>query len=94
MIRSWYSADIGTFCSGTTHIGLRCRTVRESAAAASWGISWTPLEPVPMMATRLPLTSSPDSGHCDECDEAAGEGIHTLYLRHVGRERKPTAGMR
>ena len=42
---------------------MRWKTVRSAASrAASW-ITWTPLAPVPMTATRLPRRSTPSCGH-------------------------------
>ena len=41
---------------------VRWKTYRCSACLATCGISWMPVEPVPMTPTRLPASSTPSSG--------------------------------
>ena len=73
--RCWYqpsgrlrnhSGSVGEFSRGAICVGVRWKTTSDSAYSASWGITWTPVAPVPMMATRLsrslsrfPLLSPP-----------------------------------
>ena len=49
--------------AGTVYCGVRWNTVRWPACLAITGIDCTPLEPVPMTPTRLPVKSTPSWGH-------------------------------
>ena len=48
--------------AGTVYCGVRWKTVRWPACLAITGIDCTPLEPVPMTPTRLPVKSTPSWG--------------------------------
>ena len=43
--------------------GVRWKTVRWRACRAMTGMAWIPVDPVPMMPTRLPVKSTPSCGH-------------------------------
>ena len=49
---------IGALLSGVHQLAVRWYTVREATWSAMAGISCTPLDPVPMTATRLPAKST------------------------------------
>ena len=49
--------------AGTLWLGVRWKTISCSACSAISGMDWMPDEPVPMTATRLPVKSTPPSGH-------------------------------
>src|ERR1700685_1330662 len=54
---------IGRLLSGVAQLGVRWYTVSEATSGATIGMTWTPLDPVPMTATRLPLKSTGVFGH-------------------------------
>ena len=57
------SAVIGALLSGVHQLAVRWYTVSEATSSAMAGISCTPLDPVPMTATRLPAKSTGVAGH-------------------------------
>ena len=46
--------------------GERWNTYKWPAVCATTGMIWMPVEPVPITPTRLPDTSTPPSGQCEE----------------------------
>ena len=54
---------IGALLSGVHQLAVRWYTVREATSSAMAGMTCTPLEPVPMTATRLPAKSTGVAGH-------------------------------
>ena len=61
--RACSSGVIGALLSGVHQLGVRWYTVREATSSAIVGISCTPLDPVPITATRLPAKSTGVAGH-------------------------------
>ncbi len=57
------AAEIGALFSGVHQFGVRWYTVSDATSPAIAGISCTPLEPVPMTATRRPAKSTGVGGH-------------------------------
>ena len=57
------SGVIGRLLSGVAQFGVRWYTVSEATSGAMIGMTCTPLDPVPMTATRLPLKSTSVFGH-------------------------------
>ena len=57
------SAVIGALLSGVHQLAVRWYTVSEATSSAMAGITCTPLDPVPMTATRLPAKSTGVAGH-------------------------------
>ena len=49
---------IGWLFSGVAQVALRWYITSDSTSPAIAGPIWTPVEPVPMTATRLPLKST------------------------------------
>ncbi len=62
-IHSVLSAGMGALLIGVHQFGVRWKTVRCAASRATNGMIWTPLEPVPITATRLPSNDTSRSGH-------------------------------
>src|SRR5437667_2894942 len=58
------SGVIGALLSGVHQLAVRWYTVRDATSPAIYGMSWTPLDPVPTTATRLPSKSTGVVGHC------------------------------
>ena len=56
------SAVIGRLLSGVHQLAVRWYTVSDAASSATTGMICTPLEPVPMTATRLPAKSTGVAG--------------------------------
>ena len=54
---------IGALLSGVHQLALRWYTVSDATSPEIEGISCTPLDPVPMTATRLPANSTGVDGH-------------------------------
>ena len=50
------------FRAGTAYCAVRWKTKRRLASFATWGISCTPVEPVPITPTRLFAKSTPSAG--------------------------------
>ena len=61
--RACSSGEIGALFSGVHQLAVRSYTVREATVSTTAGITWTPLEPVPMTATRMPVKSTGSDGH-------------------------------
>ena len=63
--RSWACSAslIGSLFSGVHQFAVRWYTVREATSSAMAGTTWTPLDPVPITATRLPARSTGSIGH-------------------------------
>ena len=78
---------------GVTQIGVRWNTVRCSARFASFGISWTAVAPVPMIATRLPSRSAVSS-HWAVCRTVPAKSPTPSMSGSFGWERKPVAVIR
>ena len=57
------SGVIGALLSGVHQLAVRWYTVSEAASPAMTGMICTPLDPVPMTATRLPVKSTGVVGH-------------------------------
>src|SRR5262249_51525068 len=57
------SEVIGPLLSGVHQLGLRWYTASDPTSFAIDWISWTPLDPVPTTATRLPAKSTGVVGH-------------------------------
>ncbi len=57
------SGVIGALLSGVHQLAVRWYTVKDAASPAMAGITWTPLDPVPMTATRFPAKSTGWVGH-------------------------------
>ena len=75
--RASSSALYGRSGFGTIHGGVRWNTVSCAAISAISGTTCTPLAPVPITATRLPVRSTVAS-HCAVCISVAGEVGETL----------------
>ena len=94
--RSWAcsSGVIGRLLSGVHQLAERWYTVREATWPAMAGITCTPLDPVPMTATRLPAKSTGVVGHrpvwCDSPRKSSRPGTSGKY----GTERTPVAATR
>ena len=56
------SGVIGALFSGVHQLAVRWYTVSDATSPAMHGISWTPLDPVPTTATRLPAKSTGVAG--------------------------------
>ena len=54
---------IGALLSGVHQLAVRWYTTREATVSAMEGMICTPLDPVPMTATRWPAKSTGDCGH-------------------------------
>ncbi len=52
----------GRWCAGNEKFGVRWKTVSSLACCAMTGMDWTPLEPVPITPTRMPVKSTPSWG--------------------------------
>ena len=57
------SGVIGALLSGVHQLAVRWYTVSEATSSAMAGMTCTPLDPVPMTATRLPVKSTGVVGH-------------------------------
>ncbi|MFN8022760.1 MAG: hypothetical protein U0Q03_14625 [Acidimicrobiales bacterium] len=61
-MRASRSGSAGPFHAGTEKLGVRWNTVTCDACWAISGVDWIDDEPVPMIATRLPVKSTPSCG--------------------------------
>ena len=88
------SGVIGALLSGVHQLAVRWYTVSDATSPAIAGISCTPLDPVPMTATRLPAKSTGVAGHspvwCDSPRKSSRPGTSGKY----GTESTPVAATR
>ena len=85
------SAVMGALFSGVHQFGERCSTVREAAVSAMTGMICTPLDPVPMTATRLPVKSTGVSGHSPVWYDSPSNSSRPGMSGKYGMERTPVA---
>jgi hypothetical protein len=82
---------IGALFSGVHQLAERWYTVNAAACSAMTGMICTPLDPVPITATRLPVKSTGVAGHspvwCDSPSKSSRPGTSGKY----GTERTPVA---
>ena len=88
------SGVIGALLSGVHQLAVRWYTVSDATSSAMDGISCTPLDPVPMTATRLPAKSTGVAGHspvwCDSPRKSSRPGTSGKY----GTDSTPVAATR
>ena len=77
------SGVIGALLSGVHQLAVRWYTVSEATSPAMAGISCTPLDPVPMTATRLPAKSTGVAGHRPGVVRLAAEVLASGHVREV-----------
>ncbi len=84
---------IGVLLSGVHQLAVRWNTVNDATSSAMAGTTCTPLEDVPITATRLPVKSTgrrwPPSGVEGLAPEFVAPGNRGVY----GTERTPVAAI-
>ena len=85
------SGVIGALLSGVHQLAVRWYTVREATSSAMAGISCTPLDPVPMTATRLPAKSTGVAGHSPVWYDSPRKSSRPGTSGKYGTERTPVA---
>ena len=75
---------MGLLLSGVHQLAVRWYTVSESTWSAMDGTTWTPLEEVPMTATRLPLKSTSSGRPRPGVNGRAGEVLPPGDVGGVG----------
>ena len=92
--RACSSGVIGALLSGVHQLAVRWYTVSEATSSAITGMICTPLDPVPMTATRLPAKSTGVAGQrpvwCCSPRNSSRPGTSGKY----GTESTPVAAMR
>ncbi len=88
------SGVIGALLSGVHQLAVRWYTVREATSPAMAGISWTPLDPVPMTATRLSAKSTGVAGHNPVWYDSPRKSSRPGTSGKYGTERTPVAAMK
>ena len=94
--RSWACSAgvIGALFSGVHQLALRWYTVREATSSAMTGTICTPLDPVPMTATRLPAKSTGVVGHIPVWYDSPRKSRRPGTSGKYGTERTPVAATR
>ena len=77
------SGVIGALLSGVHQLAVRWYTVREATLSAMEGMICTPLDPVPMTATRLPAKSTGVGGHRPGVVRLASKVLPSGHVREV-----------
>ena len=85
---------IGALLSGVHQLAVRWYTVSDATSSTIAGTTCTPLDEVPMTATRLPAKSTGVAGHSpvwyDSPSKSSRPGTSGVY----GIERTPVAAIR
>ena len=78
-------------CSGAVQLGVRWKTVSVPAVLATSWMVWTPVAPVPITATRLPVKSTGSLGKRAVWQERPLKSSTPGIVGMVGAERGPMA---
>ena len=89
--RACSSGVIGRLLSGVHQLAVRWYTVSEATSPAMAGITCTPLDPVPMTATRLPAKSTGVVGHRPVWYDSPRKSLAPGHVREV-RHREDAGG--
>ncbi len=85
---------MGRLFSGVHQLALRWYTVSDATSPAMAGTTCTPLDPVPITATRLPAKSTGVAGHRPVWYEAPRNRSRPGTSGKYGTESTPVAAMR
>ncbi len=91
--RTWSASLIGALLSGVHQFAVRWYTVSDATESAIIGTTWTPLDEVPMTATRLPARSIGWSGHCPVCTDTPVNWSRPGTSGRYGMDKTPVAAM-
>ena len=85
---------IGALLSGVHQLADRWYTVSDATSSAITGITCTPLDPVPITATRLPAKSTGVAGHKPVWYDSPRKSSRPGTSGKYGTESTPVAAMK